>query len=144
MINLVSYSQIDPKEEVLNRLYEKEGEQYFSFQSANRESIRELSRIISIDKVEKTGKVFAYANKKGFSRFLDFNISYEILPHPGDFKGFLNMKSHVDIRNVEEWDFYPTYEAYVDMMYQFAADYPSLCQVVSIGTTNAGKRIAGG
>jgi hypothetical protein len=141
LINPVSQSQIKSKEEVLNRLYEKEGEQYFTFLSANRESIQELSRIISIDKIEKTGKVYAYANKKEFSRFLDFNISYEILPHPGNFNGFLKMKSHVDIRNVDEWDFYPTYEAYVDMMYQFAADYPSICEVVSIGTTVQGREL---
>jgi len=141
LINLVSFSQTDAKEEVLNQLYEKEGEQYFSFQSANRTNIQELSRIISIDKVEKTGKVYAYANKKEFSRFLDFRLPYEILPHPGDFNGFLNMKSHVDIRNVMEWDFYPTYGAYVDMMYQFAADYPSLCQIVSIGTSVQGREL---
>jgi hypothetical protein len=141
LINLVLYSQDKPREEVLNQLYEKEGEQYFSFQSVNRESIRELSRVISIDKVEKTGKVFAYANRKGFSRFLDFNISYEILPHPGDFDGFLNMQSQIDVRNVQDWDFYPTYDAYVAMMYQFAADYPSLCQIVSIGTTIEGREL---
>jgi hypothetical protein len=141
LINLVLYSQVKPKEEILNQLYEKEGEQYFSFQPVNRESIRELSRVISIDKVAQTGKVFAYANRKGFSRFLDFNISYEILPHPGDFKGFLNMKSQVDVRNVQDWDFYPTYDAYVAMMYQFATDYPTLCQVVSIGTTVQGREL---
>jgi hypothetical protein len=141
LINLASYCQIDSKEAVLNKLYDKEGEQYFSFQSANHEAIRELSRIISIDKVEKTGKVYAYANKKEFSRFLDFKISFAILPHPGDFSGFLNMKSLVDVRNIDAWDFYPTYEAYVDMMYQFASDYPSLCQVVSIGTTVQGREL---
>jgi hypothetical protein len=141
LLNLVLFCQIEPKENILNQLYEKEGEQYFSFQPSNRESIRELSRVISIDKVENSGKVFAYANKKGFSRFLDFNISYEILPHPGDFKRFLNMKSHVDIRNVDDWDFYPTYDAYVDMMNQYAADYPDLCKVVSIGSTVQGREL---
>lgn len=141
LVNMVSYGQHETKEVILSKLYAKEGEQYFSFQTANRESIRQLSRIISIDNVEKSGKVFAYANKKEFSRFLEFNIPYEILPHPGDFQGFLNMQSEVDIRNIKDWDFYPTYEAYVDMMYQFAADYPSLCQIVSIGTTGQGREL---
>jgi len=141
LLTLVLYCQVIPKGEILNRLFEKEGEQYFTFQSADRESIRELSRIISIDKVEKTGKVYAYANKKGFARFLDFNISYEILAHPGDFNGFLNMKSHVDIRNVKDWDFYPTYDAYVDMLNQFAANYPEICQVYVIGSTTEGREL---
>ncbi len=104
-------------------------------------SVQELSRIISIDKVDQAGKVHAYANKKEFSRFLDYGISYEILPHPGDFQGFLNMKSEVDIRNIQEWDFYPTYDAYVDMMYQFATEYPELCQVTSIGTSVMGREL---
>ena len=141
ILNITSFSQTGAKETILNQLYEKEGERYFSFNSANRETIRELSRIISIDKVDGSGKIFAYANKKEFSRFLDFCLSYELLPHPGHFEGFLNMKSRVDTRNIEEWDFYPTYDAYVDLMYQYAADYPSLCQVFSIGATVQGREL---
>lgn len=140
-LDFASYCQDITKETIINQLYDREGEQYFFFYSANRETIRELSRIISIDKVEESGKVFAYANKKEFSRFLDFGISYNILPHPGYFEGFLNMKSHVNTREIVEWDFYPTYDAYIDMMYQFAADYPSLCQVISIGTSVQGREL---
>jgi hypothetical protein len=138
---LSSFSQVMPKEDLLNQLYGKEGEQYFSVQSLNQFTVSELSRIVSIDKVDKTGNLFAYANRKEFSRFLDLNLPYEILPHPGDYSGFLNMKSAVDIKNIEEWDFYPTYDAYVDMMYQFATDYPELCQVFSIGTSIDGRQL---
>jgi predicted deacylase len=38
-----------------------------------------------------------------------------------------------------DWDYYPTYDAYVAMMYQFATDYPDICQVFSIGTTVEGR-----
>jgi hypothetical protein len=140
-IEFVAVCQVNSKEDVLNKLYENIGEQYFSFQVAGRADIEALSRIISIDNVDKTGKVYAYANRKEFSHFLDFRLPYEILPHPGHFDGFLNMKDEVDIRNIQEWDFYPTYDAYVDMMYQFAADYPALCQVFSIGNTNNGRQL---
>ena len=138
---LVSYSQVSSNENVLNRLYENEGEQYFVFQTTNRISIQELSRIVSIDKVDATGRVYAYANRKEFSRFLDFGLPYEILAHPGNFQGFINMESDIDIRNIQEWDFYPTYEAYVDMMQQYATAYPELCQVISIGTTVEGREL---
>jgi hypothetical protein len=47
----------------------------------------------------------------------------------------------VNIRDIQEWDFYPTYDAYIDMMNQFASDYPSLCQVFSIGTSIQGREI---
>jgi hypothetical protein len=133
--------QHGPVNDILNQLYEKEGEQYFSFQPAGRAVIEELSRLISIDKVGDDGKVYAYANRKGFANFLEYNISYEILPHPGDYSGELNIKNAVDIRDIREWDFYPTYDAYVDMMYQFAEEYPSLCQVTSIGTSIQGREI---
>jgi hypothetical protein len=37
------------------------------------------------------------------------------------------------------WDFYPSYEEYIDIMNQFATDYPSLCEVVSIGQSVEGR-----
>ncbi|MCU0370600.1 MAG: carboxypeptidase regulatory-like domain-containing protein [Bacteroidales bacterium] len=138
----ISVSQSGPEEELVSRLYEKSGEQYFSFHLDDQAVIRELSRLISIDRiVPGEGTVYAYANKKEFLRFLDFGIPYEILSHPGNFSGFLNMKSEVDIRDIQEWDFYPTFDAYVDMMYQYAAAYPELCQVSLIGTSGMGREL---
>jgi len=133
--------QLSPQEDILNHLYQKEGEQYFCFYLSDKSVLGELSRLISIDKVGDNGKVYAYANKKEFARFLEYNLSYEILPHPGDFAGWLNIKNEVDIRDINEWDFYPTYDAYIDMMYQFAETYPDLCQVFSIGTSIQGREI---
>jgi len=130
-----------PREEVLNELFARTGEQYFSFYVNDRMLIHELTRMISVDLVDPTGKVFAYANKKEFSRFLAYGLEYEILRHPGIYEGELNMKDEINIREIREWDFYPTYDAYVDMMYQYAEQYPSLCQVFSIGTTPNGREI---
>lgn len=124
-INLITVCQVDSDDLIINRLYEKTGEQYFSVRVSDRAVINDLSRIISIDNVDPAGKVYAYANKKEFQRFLELGLPYEILRHPGIFEGNLNMKSELDIRHIEEWDFYPTYDAYVDMMYQFAEEYPS-------------------
>ncbi len=91
--------------------------------------------------MKKDGDVFAYANRKEFSRFLEYNIPFEILPHPGNYDGDLNMLSNINIRDVQDWDFYPTYDAYVSMMQQFALDYPDICQVFSIGTTVQGREL---
>jgi hypothetical protein len=139
----VLFSQNRPgsREEILSRLYDNEIEQYFSFQASGRDMVSELGRIISIDNVDGNGKVYAYANRREFSRFLDYGLPYEILPHPGDFMGELNIKTEVDIRSIEEWDFYPSYSAYLSMMYQFETDYPELCQIVSIGTTVEGREL---
>ena len=68
-------------------------------------------------------EVFAYANSNEFTRFLEYNIDYEIQPHPGTLID-PRMLDEVDIKNITSWDFYPTYDAYVDMMYQFENNYP--------------------
>jgi hypothetical protein len=141
-IDRFSISQVALNQDnAVNVLFESTGEQYFLIPAADPLIINELSRIISIDRVDKNGDVYAYANRKGFERFLDLGLHYEILPHPGIFHGNLNMKSEIDIRNIQEWDFYPTYDAYVDMMYQFAEEYPDLCQVISFGTSVQNRQL---
>lgn len=110
------------------------------FITENRNLLPSLSGIISLDGI-KGNTVFAYANKAEFTRFLEFGLDYAILPHPGDFEGDLNMKEKVNLREVTEWDFYPTYEGYIDMMNQFESDYPGLCKVFSIGTSVQGREL---
>lgn len=137
----VANSQAVDNEKFINRLYDNEIEQYFSFELNDPSLLSEIGRDISIDKVEKSGKVYAYANRQGFTHFLNYGISYRILPHPGDFNGYVKMLDHVNAREITDWDFYPTYDAYIEMMNQFAANFPSLCQIVTIGTSVQGRQI---
>lgn len=139
--HFVSISQPATKIDLIEKIFQDEGEKYFSFFASDRSLIEQLSHGISIDRVENSGKVFAYANKKEFARFLEYGLAYDILPHPGDFHGELKILDQINLRDIEEWDFYPTYDAYVDLMYQFAEQYPSLCQVFSIGQSNQGREI---
>jgi murein tripeptide amidase MpaA len=39
------------------------------------------------------------------------------------------------------WDRYPTYEVYVEMMETFAADYPEICELELIGFTTDGRKL---
>jgi len=119
-------------------MLDSKGEVYFTFEVFDKLKINELSKIISIDNV--TGStVFAYANRTEFEEFLKLNIPFTVLPHPGDVDFDLNMKSSSTYPL--EWDSYPTYEAYVAMMNQFAADYPGLCRIVNAGSTIQGRQI---
>src|ERR1035437_7522042 len=70
------------KQPILDGLFTNNGEIYFSFQIFNRDEISVLTKIISIDNV-KGNEVYAYANRKEFSHFLDLEYAYTILPHPG-------------------------------------------------------------
>lgn len=119
-------------------MLDSKGEVYFTFEVFDKQRINELSKIISIDNV--TGStVFAYANKTEFEEFLKLNISFTVLLHPGDVDFDLNMRSNSTYPL--EWDSYPTYEAYVAMMNQFAADFPGLCRIVNAGSTVQGRQI---
>ncbi len=111
----------------------------FSVKNANEKTLDALSNMISIDKV--TGdEVVAYANAREFENFLQLGIDYQQLTPPSMLQKPV-MKSVIPDRNTNDWDYYPTYDAYVTMMNQFAADYPDLCELVNIGTTNEGRAL---
>ncbi len=128
-----------------SRAYEmlrERGEIYFSF-PADDENVRDnrerLQRILSIDKADDL-EIRAYANQRAFQLFTEMQIRYKLLTPPSMLHVPL-MLGPEDWRGMNDWDYYPTYEAYVDIMNQFAEDYPELCEVVSIATLNSGREI---
>ncbi len=46
-----------------------------------------------------------------------------------------------DVSQMAQWDRYPTYGTYVAMMQQWAADFPALCRLDTIGTSIQGRLI---
>jgi hypothetical protein len=117
--------------------FQKNIEVYFSFQASSTDLIRELTNIISIDNI-KGNTVFAYANEKEYSEFLSYNIEHTILPKPGELI-IPEMSDNID--EITDWNVYPTYEGYVNLMTQFAANYPSICKLIDAGTTVQGRKI---
>ncbi len=120
---------------------EEKGEVYFSFSKPEKERFPELTNAISIDNVTHDS-VFAYANTRGFYLFLDMGIPFSVLDHPGEVDFDLNMKGWEDLKQkdlTDTWDFYPTYEAYVALMYEFEQDFPGLVEIVNIGQTVMGR-----
>ncbi len=136
-ISIITIGQ--SKNEILSQLFKERGELYFKFEINSPKEIHTLTKIISIDNLKGT-TVFAYANKKEFSNFLDLGYSYEPMTPPSMLVMPV-MKESVTLKGIADWDFYPTYEAYVDMMYQFQTDYPDLCQVTSIGQSVEGREL---
>ncbi|MEA3477827.1 MAG: M14 family zinc carboxypeptidase [Bacteroidota bacterium] len=114
---------------------------YFQFELESTDEINALSRIISIDNVIDGRIVKAYANAKEFNAFLEQGIEYTVLQHPGTLIRNPRMLDQVNIREITEWDFYPTYDAYLDMMEQFVNDYPDLCEIHHIGYTYEEREI---
>ncbi len=119
----------------LNYLHANDTETYFRFKVESRQQLDELTRIISIDDV-RDGYVYAYANDKEFQAFERLGYEYEILPHPG---GLIVPEMSSSVKEARAWDSYPTYDAYIAMMNQFAIDYPDLCVIVDIGNSVQGR-----
>lgn len=116
------------------------GEICVTFELEDNELLQKLTKIISIDNVNGN-RVFAYANQREFEAFLDFDIPYNVIPHSTEIPVEITMLEKGDLQETTNWNFYPTYEAYISMMNQFAADYPALCSVFSIGTSVQGRQL---
>ena len=115
----------------IDEIFYKKNEIYFSFNYDKKSQLNRLSKIISLDhKIEKT-KAYAYANKKQFKFFLNQNIDYEIIDNSVLY----------DNISKNNWDYYPTYNQYVNMMYAFADSFPQICRIHSLGTLNSGREI---
>ena len=112
-------------------------EVYFKFNINSHSELEKLTGIISIDNVIGN-EVFAYANQSEFEEFQKLGYLYEILPNPSTLI-IPEMASSLD--QMREWDYYPTYEAYVDIMYQFQTDYPDICSVYNLGFSVEGREI---
>ena len=113
------------------------GEQYFRFPVPSREKLEQITRMISIDNIQH-GYVYAYATEAGLAKFRVSGYFYEVLPHPGT---LYKPQMTSNLGDSREFEAYPTYEAYVNMMYQFSVDHPTICQVSNIGNSVNGREL---
>ena len=116
----------------IDDLFSKRGEIYFSFKYNNRGQLNDISKIVSLDHKTDETYAFAYANKKEYLNFLERDINHKIIP----FKP-LNFTNG----NKNNWDYYPSYQEYVQMMNSFSTTYPDICKLHSLGTLNSGREI---
>jgi len=115
---------------------DRKGEVYFHFNVQSPADLLYLTNIISVDNV-KNGEVWAYANKKEFVQFLAKNISYQVLPHPGD----VIVEMWDSSKGIWQFDTYPTYTEYETMMQTFATNYPNICKLDTIGILPSGRKL---
>lgn len=121
----------------LSSLFGKNSEYYLKFDIDSVDELQSLSKKISIANV-KGKTVYAFANDNQLLQLDQSKYRYEILPAPGE-RTTVRMSGTPD--DVRAWDSYPTYTAYVDMMNQFAIDYPAICTIEDIGSTIYGRSL---
>lgn len=121
----------------------EKSEVYLSFPVKNLAKANDVLQLISVDKVQDD-RMYIYANAHALDalQMHQYDIRLEISPGEVDFD--LNMQTWEDVQQkslTDSWDFYPTYEAYENLMYQFAEDFPELCQVLNIVTLPSDRSI---
>ncbi len=143
---IASYSIAQPPLATMGKAFDEQPgtEVWFRFEAREDSVLKQLSSTISIDFFDPhTRTVIANANPREFARFLEYDISYTLLTAPGNAtdKSQFNMLSSVDMANISQWDFYPTYEAYESMMQQYEDLFPDLFEKVEILTLASGRKI---
>jgi hypothetical protein len=136
-----NYKDYNSQIEKVSFYTDNKGIIYFRFPTVSKSLINELSLKISIDNVRdyRIGyEVSAFANRNEFPEFLKYNIPFEILPLPNE---NINFQTSDNISEIRGWDTYPTYDAYVAMMYQFQSNYPNICKIVDAGNTVQGRKV---
>lgn len=111
-------------------------EYHFKFEIKDKSELNELTKIISIDKVIGN-TVFAYSTNLTMDKFLSLNYDYSLIQTPK------NSKADVatTIEGMANWNKYPTYDVYVEMMNHYASTYPDICKLINIGTTVNGRSL---
>jgi hypothetical protein len=114
--------------------------------SLSRDELRKnmhILKYLSIDYFEN-GRVYAYCNETTLRMIREAGLEYQVEKSPGNVDYDLNMKSWEELLNKDlalNWDFYPTYDAYENLMYQFEQEYPDLCMIYNAGTLPGGRSI---
>lgn len=123
----------------IEQTLENRGEVVLRFpHNGNRELVRELNHIMSIDKVTDT-YVEAYANRAEYEQFKTYGIEYEPVYEYYRQTRALNMATSV--AQMANWDRYPTYAVYLEMMQNYAQNYPTLCKMDTLGYSVYGRPI---
>ena len=139
VFSLSGFGQQSEKNKAFDYL-NNHGEVYFTIPTKNLSvDLQKVGKLIYVDKIENN-HIIAYATSDQFDKFLSTGLHYKVLTPPSMIRQ-PKMLSNINIREVTDWDFYPTYEGYVSMMQQFATDYPSLCEFISIGTLESGREL---
>ena len=122
----------------LKQLMQERNEFYFSFELNGNDDLATIAGTISVDRVDGN-TVIAYANNQEFNKFQKLGYEITLMTPP-------SMVEEVAMwdgsnRAAYDWDAYPTYEAYENMMYAFQTDHPDKCEIIELGTLPSNRKI---
>jgi hypothetical protein len=130
------FSQSVQDDEKLRRIVREKGQAEVSILNRGDREINRLTREFSISSV-KGKEVFIKLSPLTVELFITESLDYRIIEN-------INAKGIVSSANISqamEWESYPSYTQYDSIMRYFAATYPSLCILDTIGTSINGKLV---
>ena len=121
------------------KLYSQNNEYYLSIKIENRSDIEMLTQIVSIDNV-KGNNVIAYANDKELEELKTTDFLFEMLEHPSN-RSSKAVTMATTVQDMANWNRYPTYDVYNQLMVSIANNYPELCKLDTLGTSVNNRNI---
>ena len=122
----------------LGEILKNHGEYYFSLPIQKPADIQAINQLCSVDAIEGNS-VICYANVKQYDNLIKQGYQPTLMMPP-------SLREEVAMwdgsnRAEYDWDSYPTYSAYENMMFQFATDHPDKCEIITLGTLPSGRKI---
>ncbi len=117
----------------------KRGEAYILIKIPNKKTLYRLNKIVSIDRATiSKNYVYAYVSSPQLNKFNELGLEYSLQTPPS-----LKLAATMcpDLASVKNWNCYPTYNQYIDLLNEFANNYPDLCKLDTIGTSVTGRLI---
>ena len=116
-------------------ILEERGEIILEIYPGSQSDLNKLFRWVSVDRKLEDGYRI-YANAFGFSKIVSQGTPFRII----------DVRKNVPYQKSEEvfpgdWDSYPGYGEYVNMMLGFQTDYPDLCRLQTLGKSVDGRDI---
>ncbi len=132
----VIYSQTADKDNQLRNIVKQYGQAEVTIPYPGSKAMDFITRKVSITSV-KDKTVFITISPLSIDWFVSRKYEYTILER-ADSKGIM---SAVDVSQAMEWQSYPSYPQYDSIMKSFSTNYPSLCQLDTIGTSINGRLV---
>ena len=140
-----SFAQRNNNLEKAKHYLREKGEVVFTFKAKNKTQFEQINNLVSICHKQVDQNILegeAYANSQQFQRFLALNVDYTIEASDNEVsQEFYSSSNKAASAWDTTWDAYPKYSEYVAKMQYWAATYPSLCTLQSIGTTPNGRTL---
>jgi len=133
-----------PKSTELSALLQNQNcEVQIKFTVDSKDRVNYFSRKYSVDKVKQLSdnsyEVLVYLNNKGLQNMLNEQVPFQIKDADPATKAFTMATTVAQMAN---WDRYPTYTVFTQMMAQFQSSYPTLCRIDTVlASTPGGRKI---